>query len=301
MAEDNEQQDKNKLNIGRHYGYKFNIRQNIRDLVLPFNFLLKMNIKDSTTLQRTLIFILVVPGVIGLLIYYLTGSWLRVKYMTFDIVIFSIGFTGLMVLFALVNPAIGSNLKSSRVFIVQIYKRVKWKLHLTPRDIETGLSTVMGDGTVILANGDIARLLKIDGATSSTAYPSEIAIQEGKALNFHKARTKSTTIYTITTSQRQDAERQIKEQQHLQRANTNESIKSIILQEEYFLENEVHGKANTLVQHQLYRDPTQDGLRSAIDHLAQMDAEGYMNSVEVMNKRETEEILKDILQLRSGE
>ncbi|RIM88898.1 hypothetical protein BU107_04660 [Staphylococcus xylosus] len=292
--------EKSKVTIGNNYGFKFNIRQNIRDLVLPFNFLLKMNIKDSTTLQRTLVFILVVPGVIGLLIYYLTGSWLRIKYMTVDVVIFSIGFTGLMTLYALVNPAIGSNLKSSRVFIVQIYKRVKWKLHFGEREIDTGLSTVMKDGTIIFANGDVGRLFKIDGATSSTAYPSEIAIQESKALNFHKARTKTTTIYTITTSQRQDAERQIKEQEHLQRANENEAIKSIIHQEEYFLKNEVHGKANTLVQHQMYRDRTQNGLVSAIDHLAQMDAEGYMTSVEVMQKRETEEILKDIIQLRSG-
>ena len=288
-----------KAKIGSNYGMKFNIRLNIRDLILPINWLIKMNIKDSTTIMRFIVFILAVPGAIGLSIYYLTGNWLRVKYLTFDFVWFLIGFTGLVAMYALVNPAIGSNLTSSKVFITQIYKRIKWNLHLAVKDTDTGLDTVLNDGTVVFSNGDVGRVFAIDGATSATAYPKEIAIQEGKAIRFHKARTTSTTIFNITTSQRQDAQRQIKEQEHLMRANTNEAIQSLIMQEKNNMETSVDGVASTLVQHQMYRDKRERGLRDAIDHLAQMDAEGYMASVIALDKPQTEEILKDIIQLRT--
>ncbi|WP_426457243.1 hypothetical protein [Staphylococcus cohnii] len=292
------QEFEDKTKIGEYYGYKANPRQNVRDLPWYFQFLEKLNLPTVTT-KRVIIFVTMVVLIPLAVIFYLQGDMLKLKYLLPPLLLISLSIVGYLILYSLVNSYNGSLLKSTHIVLTQTFKRILVLLGNAERDIENGVHTVHNDGTIIFSNGQIGRAFAIDGSTSATAFPSEIAIQEQKAKKFHHSRLRTTTIIQITSSQKQNAENQILTAVNLQRSNTNKAIIAMMRQEEAHLRDNIDNKMPTAVQHQIYMDKRQSDLKDSIQKLYRFEAQGYYNSVIPLdNKEDVHRLLGNMLKFK---
>lgn len=295
MADSN---DLDKTNIGRHYGYKANPRQNVADLPWYFSFIEKMGLPTFTT-KKLFVFVFLIVVLPLAVAFYIQGDWLKVKHLLFPLLLMLFSLFGFLTMFSLVNSYNGSILKSINILIRQVWKRIISSVGNPDRDIENAAHKVYSDGTILMNDGQIAEMFVVDGSTQATAYPAEIARQETMSKAFHYARNRTTTIVTITSSQRQNAETQIINNVNLQRANNNPAIIASLKQDEVHMKNNVNNRMPTTVQYQLYMDKKQSTLKDSIKKLYRFEQRGYFNSVvKLDSKDEVYRVLGNMLKLK---
>jgi len=290
--------DIDKTQIGRHYGYKANPRQNTADLPWYFSFIEKMGLPTFTT-KKIIIFGFAVVVLPLIIVFYIQGDWMKTKHLLFPLLIILASLLGFLTMFSLVNSYNGSILKSMNILIRQMVKRFIASVGNPDRDIDNAAHKVYKDGTILMTDGQVAEMFIVDGSTQATAYPAEIARQETLSKAFHYARNRSTTIVTITSSQRQNAETQIINNVNLQRANTNPAIIASLKQDEAHMKNNVNNRMPTTVQYQLYMDKKQSTLKDSIQKLYRFEQRGYFNSVvKLDNRKEVYRVLGSMLKLK---
>lgn len=284
--------------IRSDYGFKMNPRQKQADTIMQFDFIDKMNIPFSPTFARSLVAIFVFAVAFGYFGYMMTSHFEQMKYTGVWLFLIALSTSGIASFYALVNPVRGSLLSNSYLLLGQIVKDYSIKKGRIKKIRYTGIHRIREDGIIEFSNGDFGRLAHIDGTTSATAYPSEIQRQEKRATSYHDNRSKTTTEIHITSSQKQNAEQQIKSLDNLIKNTRNEAKLAMLELDKYYLENFVNGKKPTVVQYILLRDPSERYLNESIERLERFVGMGFYYSMRLLNKEEADEMLSDFLSFR---
>lgn len=287
-----------KTQIGRHYGYKASPRVNTKDLPWYFSFIEKMGLPTFTTSKILMLAFFAVIMPLGV-VFYIQGDWMKTKHLLLPLILILASLYGFLLMFALVNSYNGSILKAINILIRQMLKRFLSMVGNPDRDFENAAHKVYKDGTILTADGQVAEMFVVDGSTQATAYPSEIAKQEGLSKAFHYARNRTTTIVTITSSQKQNAETQIINNVNLQRANTNPAILASLKQDEIHIKENVNNRMPTTIQYQIYMDKKRSVLKDSINKMYRFEQRGYFNSViKLDNREEVYRVLGGMLKLK---
>lgn len=284
--------------IGTDYGIKANLRQSTSSIIYPIELLRKLGIFLAITIKRLVISVLLVFGVLAVASLILFTSPIRLSFLWLPVLIIVLATLMFLGQYAFINPSYGSFLSIGKSIEEQQKESkavMKGKLQ---RDRDKPVVEVEEDGLIRFKNGDVGKLLVIDGSTSLVAFPSEIREQELRAIRYHNSRERTTTEIEITSSQKQNAEKQISNIKSMIRSNTNPAIISMLQQDGHFLESKVNGKKSTIVQYKLMRDKTLKGLELSLEHIYRFEAEGYYYSVIELGQKETEEIIKDLYYLK---
>lgn len=290
--------DESSLLIDETHGFKANIRQRMNDSIIRNQFLEKRNIPFSITLQRLLIFMFVVAGIGVIAFFYLTNDMTRAKFVWLGVTCISVGLVGITALYSLVNPSNGSLLSSAEVLFSQQVRRYMIAKGRISKPRKSNLHNVRKDGVIEMWNGEYAKMFRLDGSTSATAYPSEIFQQELRARSYHDGRPKTTTEVHITSSQKQNTGVQLKNMDRLIRRTT-DPAKLWVMQLDYnYMKEHVNGVKPSIVQYLILRDPSEKQLNDSVERLKTFVNRGYYYSMEELDKYEIEEQLSEIFALR---
>lgn len=290
--------NKPKFEIGNNYGFKANPRQSSKDLPWYIEWIEKVGLPTLTT-QRVLILVFVTVLTNLFIFLYIGGNLLKVKYLLLPLLMIGFAIFGYTLMYSLVTTYNGSVLKSTHIFFRQIIKRIFVLMGNANRDIENGTHTVLDDGTIIMADGQVAYMAKVEGSTSASNFPSEMARQEQKGKDFHNSRNRGTTIIQITSSQKQNTEDQLMNNLNLQRFNTNKAILHTLKQDQEHMEQDIDNRMPTSVQHHIYSDKRLSEVKDQIRKVKRFEARGYFNSVVIMeDPQEIKKVLGDLLTLK---
>lgn len=284
--------------IGTHYGFLTNLRAGRMDIAWYFNWMAKFKIKHSITSKKLAIFLPLAFLIIASVWLYLKSGLLKVIYMGVPTIMVASGLLGILILYTLVDPTKGSMLRTAILFMRSVVNRWLTQYGNPTRDRQSGISFVDKNGNIVMDDGQYGFACIIDGANSPTSFPSEIKRQENRSKEYHRSRTRTTTVYNITSSQLQDAESNIKEMESRVRVNTVPAIKRMCEKEMNYQKDEIHNKKPIIIQYKLFTDPRMSGLRESRDHLERYTDKGYINSFRILTTEEIEDVFGKILKFK---
>ena len=287
------------IQVNEDYGFKANIRQKLMDIVRRIELLEKIGIRYSVTVKSMLVFAfsLGVSFVVGF--FGITSDMTRAKFIGVPVIGLIVSVLLIIAQMCLIMPSYGSLFKSGLTLGKQLFKRImvalgRWRV---PND--TMVHNVREDGIIEFYNGDFGRLMSVDGMTNATAYPSEIRRQEMVASQYHNGRKPSTTEVHITSSQKQNAERQMENLETMIRGTRNPA-KYALLQMDYgYMRDKINGVKPTIVQHILFRNQSERVLYESLERFDEFAHNRNMYyDITVLNEQETEKLLGDIFGLK---
>ncbi|WP_126495265.1 hypothetical protein [Staphylococcus argenteus] len=291
--------DDEMIEVREDYGFKAGLRQKPLDIIRRNEWLEKFNIPYAVSMKGLLLLVVGIGVTNTLIISYITNDFTRAKYIWFGMLLLDIAICLLIALASFNMPSYGSPLKSGYALIRQVSKREMIKLGILNPNHETGFSRVRKDGIILYANGDYGIMYKVDGRTSATAYPSEIAQQEDIMSRYHNGRLTTTTEFHITISQRQNAETQIKNQETKRNSTNRNSIRDLCNVEITNLEQHINGVKPVSEHFMIQRNPSEQQLQISIERLENfVKRDNMYNSILKMNQKDTEKILTNFFKLK---
>lgn len=299
MAEQDYQSEEEVIQVSEDYGFKANLRQKLMDLVRRIEFLEKIGIPYSITVRSMLIFAFTFAILFVVGFFTLSGNFTRAKFIAIPLILLLLLILGIVAQMCLIMPSQGSLFNNGMTFLNQIFKRIMvatGRMHVPRR---TFIHDIREDGVILFTNGDFGVLYELDGMTSATAYPSEIRKQENTAMDYHNGRKVTTAEIHITSSQKQNTERQIKNLEINMNSTRDPSIHAILELDRRYLKGHVNGVKSTVVQYILFRNPDENELEESLERFEYFESSRDMYySVRRMDKSESEELLGDIYALK---
>lgn len=282
------------------YGFRANLREEPSSVTIRIGWLENIiKTSYSITAKRSLIgaILVALPSLFAW--FYLTADTTRAKFLTVAILILISAVVVWVLLYMFIDPSSGSLLSGSIKMLKFINNYIKVETGRKNKLRNVGYDAIHRDGLIEFVNGDVGKLYFMDGKTSATAYPEEIQAQEKLAIRYHDARNRTTMEAKITSSQKQNAERQranFAKEKAMNRGN--KAIQDIVDLQDLFVKNAVEGKKSQIVQYLLIRDSSQIELDKHITRLKNFSNRGMYYSLVGCNERETTDILKGILWLK---
>ncbi len=291
--------DDGEINVREDYGFKAGLRQKPLDIIRRNEWLEKFNIPYAVSMKGLLLLVVGIGITNTLIISYLTNDFARAKYIWFGVFLLDFAICLFIALASFNMPSYGSPLKSGIVLIRQVTKRILVKTGLIRPNRDTEFARVRKDGIILYSNGNYGIMYKVDGRTSATAYPSEIAQQEDIMARYHNGRLTTTTEHHITISQRQNAETQIKNQESLRNSTNRSSIRDLCNVEITNLEQHING-VKPVAEHILIQsNPSEQQLHISIERLENfVKRDNMYNSILKMSQKETSDILTAFFKLK---
>lgn len=287
------------IQVNEDYGFKANVRQKLMDIVRRIEFLEKIGIRYSVTVRSMIVFVFVTAVCIVIGFFGITSDLSRGKFIGVPLIGLLLCILAIVGQMCLIMPSYGSLFKSGMTLGTQIFKRImvnagRWRV---PN--ETMVHDVRDDGIIEFYNGDFGRLMSVDGMTNATAYPSEIRRQEMVASQYHNGRKTSTTEVHITSSQKQNAERQMENLETMLRGTRNPAKYALLNMDYGYLRDNINGVKPTIVQHVLFRNQSERVLYESLERFDEFAHNRNMYyDVTSLGKKETEKILGDIYALK---
>jgi len=287
------------IQVNEDYGFKANIRQKLMDIVRRIEFLEKIGIMYSVTVKSMIIFAFSIGVAFAVGFFSISSDMTRAKFIAFPVIGLIVSILFIIAQMCLIMPSYGSLFKSGMTLFKQLFKRImvvtgRWRV---PND--TMVHDVLEDGTIQFYNGDYGRLFIIDGMTSATAYPSEIRRQEIIASQYHNGRKTSTTEVHITSSQKQNTERQLENLEGLLRGTRNPAKMALLHMDYGYMRDKVNGVKPTVVQYVLFRNQSERVLNESIERFDDFAHNRNMYyDVSSLNTDETKKLLGDIFALK---
>ena len=287
------------IQVNEDYGFKANIRQKLMDIVRRIEFLEKIGIMYSVTVKSMIIFAFSIGVAFAVGFFSISSDMTRAKFIAFPVIGLIVSILFIIAQMCLIMPSYGSLFKSGMTLFKQLFKRImvvtgRWRV---PND--TMVHDVLEDGTILFYNGDFGRLFIIDGMTSATAYPSEIRRQEIIASQYHNGRKTSTTEVHITSSQKQNTERQLENLEGLLRGTRNPAKMALLHMDYGYMRDKVNGVKPTVVQYVLFRNQSERVLNESIERFDDFAHNRNMYyDVSSLNTDETKKLLGDIFALK---
>jgi len=287
------------IQVNEDYGFKANVRQKIMDIVRRIEFLEKIGIRYSVTVRSMIIFVFVIAVCILIGFFGITSDITRGKFIGVPLLGLLLCILAIVGQMCLIMPSYGSLFKSGMTLGMQLFKRIMVNLGRWRVTNDTMVHNVRDDGIIEFYNGDFGRLMSVDGMTNATAYPSEIKRQEVVASQYHNGRKPSTTEVHITSSQKQNAERQMENLETMIRGTRNPA-KYALLQMDYgYMKERINGVKPTIVQHVLFRNQSERVLYESLERFDEFaHNRGMYYDVTILGERDTEKILGDIYALK---
>lgn len=287
------------IQVNEDYGFKANIRQKIMDIVRRIEFLEKIGIRYSITIRSAISFVFVLAVCIVVGFFGITSDLSRGKFIGVPLIGLLLSILAIVGQMCLIMPSYGSLFKSGLTLGIQIFKRIMVNLGRWRVPNETMIHDIREDGIIEFYNGDFGRLLSIDGMTNATAYPSEIRRQEVVASQYHNGRKTSTTEVHITSSQKQNAERQIETLETRIRGTRNPAKYATLNMDYGYMRDNINGVKPTIVQHILFRNQSERVLNESLERFDEFaHNRGMYYDVTALSESETEKILGDIYALK---
>lgn len=280
------------------YGFKTNLRQKKFEVELRIDKVEKFNIPYAIIPSKLIMGIIYIAIIVLATIFFIGMNLKRAVYLGAPIIIIDIGIIILIILYMFIFPSFGNLLSISMNLFSHMQNSRKIRKGKQPRSKVTGFAPTRKDGLVRYAVGDVARVFLLDGKTSKTAYDDEILQQEAISARYHNTRERDTTEIIITSSQKQNTERQSESARALEVSNDISAVKDVIKQQYKLIEEKIEGEKTTFVQYLLMISPTEEILNDSIEHLLSSTDEGLYYSVKALDKAETNAILSDIKGLR---
>lgn len=283
----------------RYYGFRYNINRKGNEVGIKLEWVEKIfgKVFEVNAIQfvYAFLYLIVCSGIIMALVF--TGIK-KVPYVLPGILILMVGLFVLICMNVLTDVSSGSLLHSAKVMydFKKRKKRVKKGYEAGYRDTNDGF--VDENGFVWRKNGDVGRLLLVDGYTSPSAFPKDIEIQEKSTIAYQIARLRGVTEIKMSTVQPQNTNRQVRATLRTARQTKVDAIKDICEQQAYHLENDIEGHLLTTVQYIFVVASNKKTLDTYLEILENNANAGLYYSVLYCNKEKTEEVLTDIRQFR---
>lgn len=296
---DNLQIDEDMIEVPENYGFKANLRQKFWDIVRRNEWLEKVNIPYAITIRGLVILMITFGAVIVGMILPITNDFTRAKYIAPGLIGLGVCMMMIALLCCLTMPSYGSLFMSGFTFIRQIVKRALILTGVIKPDRRTKIHDVRNDGVILYTNGDFGKLYRVDGRTSATAYPSEILEQQDITRKYHKGRTAMTPEFHITSSQRQNTEKQLRNLETLANATQDKAKYDLINLEYAYLSTKVNGVKQVFENHIILRARSDQKLRELIQRFESFgENQGMYYAIEPYDKHKTKEFLSDFFELR---
>lgn len=282
------------------YGFKANLREEPSSVIVRIEWLENIiKTSYSITAKRSLIgaVLVALPSLFAW--FYLTADPTRAKFLTIAVLILISAVIVWVLLYMFIDPSSGSLLSGNIKMLKFINNYVQVIIGRKKKLRNGGIKAIHRDGRIEFVNNDVGKLFFMDGKTSATAYPEEIQAQENLTIKYHNARNRTTMELKITSSQKQNAERQranFSKEKAMNRGN--KPVQDIVDLQDLFVKNAVEGKRTQNVQYLLVRDSSQVELDKHIARLRNFNNRGMYYSLVGCNGRETYDILKGILWLK---
>lgn len=280
------------------YGFKTNLRQKKYEVELRIDKVEKFNIPYSIIPSKLIYGFIFIMIIILVTVFFLGMNLKRALYLSVPVIITDIGLIILTILYMFIFPSFGNLLSISVNLFSHMMNSKQVRKGKKPRSKKTGFAPTRKDGLIRYAIGDVGRLFLLDGKTSKTAYDNEILLQEDISATYHNSRERETTEIIITSSQKQDTERQSESLRALEITNEFSAVQDAIKQQYKYVEDKIEGEKTTFIQYLLMISPTEEILNESIETLLQSTDEGLYYSVKALDKKETDGLLNDIKGLR---
>lgn len=296
---DNLQIDEDMIEVPENYGFKANLRQKFLDIVRRNEWLEKINIPYAITIKGLIILMLTLGTVILSVSIPIINDFTRAKYIAPGLIGLGASVFMLVLLTCLLMPSYGSLFKSGYSFIRQFFKRSLILLGLKKPERKTKIHKVRNDGVILYTNGDFGKLYRVDGRTSATAYPSEILEQQEITRKYHKGRTPLTPEFHITSSQRQNTDKQLSNLETLANSTSDRAKYDLINLEYTYLSTSVNGVKQVFENHIILRAKTDQKLRELMQRFEGFgENQGMYYAIEPYDKSQTKDFLSDFFELR---
>ncbi|OEL08238.1 hypothetical protein [Staphylococcus equorum] len=281
------------------YGFKTNLRQKKYEVELRIDKVEKFNLNDYSIIPIRLIYglLMFIAIVLGSF-FFLASDVKRAMYLGVPLIVTDIGLVIIIVLYIFIYPSFGSLLGISVKLFQHLINSKQVKKGKKPRSKATGFAPTRKDGLVRYVDGHVGRYFYLDGKTSKTAYPYEVLQQEITASRYHNNRNRGTTETIITSSQKQNTERQSESLRALHETNDYDAVKDYINLNKRYVDEKIQGERTTFVQYLLMISPDEKTLNDSIDTLFASTAEGLYYNVKAFDKKETDQLLTEIKGLK---
>lgn len=297
MADEQQQQPEQTIDDiynPKIYGFRSNLRKSASDQTMRFEFLDNM-VKNSDfgiTVKRAIISIIALFGLGFTILSYLFTNMVRFNYIVIPIGLLLAGILILSVQFMFVEPAHGSFLNRSFSLYIYIIEMLNIKRGKTPAPRQTNISRVRANDSVIeFANGYFGFIYEVDGNTSSTSFPEEIARQRDLSASYQNGRERGVYEVKITSSQRQSTEVQEKRMKELLKYDKPKPVLDMIQQQYRYMNKYIDGRKSTILQYILIVAPTEDVLWDYCDRFEEFNRRGLYYQIDVLDKPEIDRVL----------
>lgn len=297
MSNENMEEKLEDVEVGQ-YGFRVNLHEKPSDVIIRIGWLEKLGLNYAISGKKMIIGSFSLAGFILVLGLYAFTNMTRLKYIFIPTVAFSVGFLIILAQFIFINPSSGSLFKSSKKMLNLLISNQKIKNGKKVNLNDLGIY-VKPKGRLEYANGDFGRMFLVDGTTSSTAYPDEVKAQEDIAKRYHTGRDRTTTETKITSSQRQNTEKQLANiDKQIRKNRKNEGIFELASQQRNFINHSINGVKTTTVQYMIVRNKSENDLLEHIDRLNRMTNQGLYYNLKQLSSKEAEKVLSDIVNLK---
>lgn len=286
-------EENKQIDLSHNYGFRANLHQKSTEIPIRNKWLEKINPNNTTTPKRLVTLMFVVFICVVAYVITLSTNMTRMKYIFLPLTLILAGILGLLLLYSFVDRSNGSLLRIAFQLYKHQYHRYKLWQGKERKLREIGISNIRKEGLITFSNGDVGRLLSPDGSTSKTAFPTEILRQEVIATNYQRGR-KRTAEIKFTDSQLQDATEQINNLSKLIDRTKDERVNEILKWQKFNVEKYINGRKNTIVQHLLLRDETEEALEESVERLIKFTNDGLYYDIQVLGREETYEYFFNI-------
>lgn len=293
-----EEKKEQEIQLDSSKGFKYNVRITKMD-----NFLDAPLIKKITKGQFQLRFGGFLFGFLAsiLIVFvfgaFLTNNQVRAEYIWLPMILIGIGLIGIIYTMVMTDPSVGTLNKISFKMIKGLINQFKVK-NGKKRDEFTGINKIEKN-MIYFSNKTVGRLYRLDGKTSTMAFPSEILRQEALAVNYQNVRKANAYEIKLTSSELQNAKIQLRNLKELAEDNfDNDAIQSLATIQYNAIKERIDGVCNTVVQ---YLFVVADNKKMLDDYCFKLENSGLYYSMTELNDDKIKRVLSAVLNFKSIE
>lgn len=291
-----EERKEQEIQLDATKGFKYNVRTSQFDNFIDFPIIKwitkgQFQVRFGALLFGAMMFVLIFVSTVG----YLAHNQVRAKYIFIPVIMIAIGLLGLVYTMVMTDPSIGTLNKVSVTMIKGLINQFKVN-HGKQRDEYTGIDKIE-DSLIHFSNQTVGRLYRLDGKTSTMAFPSEILRQEAMAVSYQNVRKASAYEIKMTSSELQNAKVQLRHLRELAEDNfDNDALQALATIQHSAIQERIDGVCNTIVQ---YLFVVADDKKALNDYCFKLENSGLYYSMTELNNDKIKRVLSAVLNFKS--
>ena len=292
-----EEKQEQEIKLDDSKGFKYNARISKMDNFMDFPFVKKLTkgqfqLRFGSFLFAIFSVVIIIFCVAGIM----SSNAVRAKYIWLPVTLITIGIIGIIYTFIMTDQSVGTLNKISLKMISGLIRQFKVNHGQKTRDEFTGIYKIE-DNLIYFSNKTVGRLYRLDGKTSTMAFPSEILRQEAIAVSYQNVRKPTAYEIKLTSSELQNAKVQLKNLIEIAEDNfDNDAIQALATIQYNAIKDRVDGICNTVVQ---YLFVVADNKKMLEDYCFKLENAGLYYSMTELNDNKIKRVLSAILNFKS--